>query len=216
MFFTLKFHNCTRCVEPIEHLKKCTRCVEPFQIQIGNIVLKCALIWKLCACRTVISFVRHCYSQMHHQARHIWWEWSYQSATAPFSTCSGWSRDAVAVQHLPCSCFYCLWGYPVLFSSWIRYHLAPFGSVLPQNEWPVWPLSERRSATLCWPVKLHRMISRARVFHISMKRIDRDHTSSNPPLLWRFHRSLWWRHRRYARSSDKRSTSGPSPTQSQY
>ena len=32
MFFTLKFYNCTRCVEPIEHLKKCTRCVEPFQV----------------------------------------------------------------------------------------------------------------------------------------------------------------------------------------
>jgi predicted methyltransferase len=33
-FSTLNHHNCKRCVEPIEHLKKCKRCVEPFQIGI--------------------------------------------------------------------------------------------------------------------------------------------------------------------------------------
>nr|QNO50261.1 hypothetical protein MIKCHCCC_00001 [Methanosarcinales archaeon ANME-2c ERB4] len=31
-FSTLNHHNCKRCVEPGEHLKKCKRCVEPFQI----------------------------------------------------------------------------------------------------------------------------------------------------------------------------------------
>jgi hypothetical protein len=43
-FFTLKFHNCTRCVEPSEHLKKCTRCVEPFQIGVIS-VISGVIIW---------------------------------------------------------------------------------------------------------------------------------------------------------------------------
>jgi len=33
-FFTLNHHNCKRCVEPIEHLKKCKRCVEPFHLTV--------------------------------------------------------------------------------------------------------------------------------------------------------------------------------------